>query len=193
MLLGAPSFAPRCDAPVAHGTLVVDAATMEPAPTAAPLDRLERRVIGYWVISDGLGSLFLGGLAWFVARPLLDEHWSGWNSTYEQILLGVCIGLAAISLLLPPLTWSRWRYGFPGDLLLMRYGVLFVEERAVPVRRMQHVDLVRGPIERLFGLATLVVFTAGNEGSAFRVPGLSAARAMELRDRIVQMRGDGRL
>ena len=27
---------------------------------------------------------------------------------------------------------------------------------------MQHVDLVRGPIERLFGLATLVVFTADN-------------------------------
>ena len=87
----------------------------------------------------------------------------------------------------------RWRFGFLDDLLLMRYGILFVEERAVPVRRMQHVDLVRGPVERLFGLATLVVFTAGNEGSAFRVPGLSVQRAMELRDRIVQRRGDGRL
>jgi len=63
----------------------------------------------------------------------------------------------------------------------------------VPVRRMQHVDLSRGPIERLFGLATLVVFTAGNEGSAFRVPGLPVHVAQELRDRIVQMRGDGRL
>ena len=70
---------------------------------------------------------------------------------------------------------------------------LFVEERAVPVRRMQHVDLSRGPIERLFGLATLVVFTAGNEGSAFRVPGLPVQKAQELRDRIVQMRGDGAL
>ena len=74
----------------------------------------------------------------------------------------------------------------------MGYGILFVEERAVPVRRMQHVDLLRGPLERLFGLATLVVFTAGNEGSAFRVPGLSLTRAQELRDAIVQARGDGR-
>ncbi|HEU4418578.1 MAG TPA: PH domain-containing protein, partial [Planctomycetota bacterium] len=72
-------------------------------------------------------------------------------------------------------------------------GILFVEERAVPVKRMQHIDLVRGPIERLFGLATLVVYTAGNEGSAFRVPGLKASRAQELRDLIVQARGDGRL
>jgi hypothetical protein len=38
-----------------------------------------------------------------------------------------------------------------------------------------------------------VVFTAGNEGSAFRVPGLGAARARALRDRIVEARGDGRL
>jgi membrane protein YdbS with pleckstrin-like domain len=58
---------------------------------------------------------------------------------------------------------------------------------------MQHVDLTRGPIERLFGLATLVVFTAGNEGSAFRVPGLAAARARSLRDRILEARGDDRL
>ena len=93
----------------------------------------------------------------------------------------------------PLLAYSRWRYGFLGDLLLMRYGILFVEERAVPVRRMQHVDLVRGPLERLFGLATLVVFTAGNEGSAFRVPGLAANEAQALRDRIVEARGDGRL
>ena len=72
----------------------------------------------------------------------------------------------------------------------MRYGILFHEERLVPVRRMQHVDLTRGPIERLFGLATLVVFTAGNEGSAFRVPGLSVAEAQALRDRILRARGD---
>ncbi len=166
---------------------------MDPAPATTPTDRLERRVIGYWVIADGLGSLFLSGLAWFVGRPLLAEHWESWSPGYEYLLLGICLGLLALALFLPPLSWARWRYGFPGDLLVMRYGILFVEERAVPVRRMQHVDLMRGPIERLFGLATLVVFTAGNEGSAFRVPGLSVARAQELRDRIVQMRGDGRL
>ena len=38
-------------------------------------------------------------------------------------------------------------------------------------------------------LATLVVFTAGNEGSAFRVPGLSKARAEAMRDGILRARG----
>jgi membrane protein YdbS with pleckstrin-like domain len=174
-----------------------DAAAPAPAPaegaTPRPQQRLERRVVGYWMIADGISAAVVAGLAWFVARPLLAEHWSGFTATVANVLFGACVLLLASSVIAPPLAFARWRYGFLGDLLLMRYGILFVEERAVPVRRMQHVDLMRGPIERLFGLATLVVFTAGNEGSAFRVPGLSLATAQELRDRIVQMRGDARL
>lgn len=158
-----------------------------------PDARLEARVVAYWILGDTLTAVVLSSLAWFVARPLLREHWSGWSEPLEYTLLGICLGLVLIGLLIPPLAFARWRYAFLGDLLLMRYGILFVEERAVPVRRMQHVDLVRGPIERLFGLATLVVFTAGNEGSAFRVPGLAKATAQNLRDRIVEARGDGRL
>jgi membrane protein YdbS with pleckstrin-like domain len=166
---------------------------MQSAETPRPEERLQRRVMVYWLLSDGLSSVVVTSLAWFVGRPLLARHWDSWSPTIEHVLLGVCIGLLALAVFAPPLAWLRWRFGFLGDLLLMRYGILFVDERAVPVRRMQHVDLVRGPIERLFGLATLVVFTAGNEGSAFRVPGLGAARARELRDRIVEARGDGRL
>jgi membrane protein YdbS with pleckstrin-like domain len=158
-----------------------------------PPERLQRRVVAYWILADGFGSLVVASLAWFVGRPILAEHWDGWSPTFDHVLLGICIGLLALAAFLPPLSYARWRFGYLGDLLLMRYGILFVEERAVPVKRMQHVDLVRGPIERLFGLATLVVFTAGNEGSAFRVPGLSTSRAQELRDRIVQARGEGRL
>ncbi len=162
-------------------------------PVASPGERLERRAVLYWLLSDGLSAAVVCSLAWFVGRPLLDEHWAAWSTTLENVLAGCCIGICALAVLTPPLAWLRWRFGFLDSLLLMRYGILFVEERAVPVRRMQHVDLTRGPIERLFRLATLVVYTAGNEGSAFRVPGLGLKRAQGLRDRIVEARGDGRL
>lgn len=160
---------------------------------AAPEERLSRRTVAYWLLADGTSTTALAALAWFVGRPLLARHWAAWSPTLEGGLLAAALGIVALALLAAPLAYARWRFGFVDDLLLMRYGILFVEERAVPVRRMQHVDLVRGPIERLFGLATLVVYTAGNEGSAFRVPGLAVARATALRDRIVEARGDGRL
>ncbi|HEX6811044.1 MAG TPA: PH domain-containing protein [Planctomycetota bacterium] len=158
-----------------------------------PHERLQPRVVAYWILADGFAAVVVTGLAWFVGRPLLAQHWDNWSPTLENVLRGICIGLLALATLTPPLAYARWRFGYSDSLLLMRYGILFVEERAVPVKRMQHIDLVRGPIERLFGLATLVVYTAGNEGSAFRVPGLKARRAQELRDLIVQARGDGTL
>lgn len=166
---------------------------MEPASAATATDRLQRRVVGYWMLGDLLTTGVVTALAWFVGRPLLAEHWQGWSTNWEHLLLGGLGGLTLLALVVPPLAYARWRYAYVGDLLLLRYGILFVEERAVPVKRMQHVDLVRGPLERLFGLATLVVFTAGNEGSAFRVPGLGAVDAQELRDRILEARGDGRI
>lgn len=166
---------------------------MSTAVPSHPPERLAPRVVPYWILGDLLQSLVLTGLAWFVLRPWLVRDWQHWSPTWDYLLTGACLGLLLLAVLVPPINFARWRYGFVGDLLLMRYGILFVEERAVPVRRMQHVDLSRGPIERLFGLATLVVFTAGNEGSAFRVPGLPVRTALNLRDRIVQLRGDGRL
>ena len=74
--------------------------------------------------------------------------------------------------------------------MLARYGILFIEEKAIPISRLQHVDLYRGLLERFFGLTTLIVFTAGTEGAHFRLPGLSVNRARELRDIILAARGD---
>ena len=55
----------------------------------------------------------------------------------------------------------------------------------VPRSRVQHLDIERGPIERRFGLATLVVHTAGTRLHALRQPGLLAADALALRDALL--------
>jgi len=54
------------------------------------------------------------------------------------------------------------------------------------VSRLQHVDIDQGPLERLFGLASLTVFTAGGRGATFRVNGLTPSRAEAMRDQILR-------
>jgi len=54
----------------------------------------------------------------------------------------------------------------------------------VPFGRVQHIDLAQGPLERAFGLATLVLNTAGTRGAAVKLPGLAQADAEEMRDHI---------
>ena len=55
----------------------------------------------------------------------------------------------------------------------------------VPRTRVQHLDIERGPIERHYELASLVVHTAGTRQHALRIAGLPDADAVALRDALV--------
>jgi putative membrane protein len=64
--------------------------------------------------------------------------------------------------------WLRRTYQLEGGALRLEEGVLARKLRAVPFDRIQQVDLVRKPLHRLLGVATLRVETAGG-GSAAEV------------------------
>jgi putative membrane protein len=85
------------------------------------------------------------------------------------------------------LEWLRRTYSLEGGALRLEEGVLARKLRAVPFDRIQQVDLVRKPLHRLLGVATLRVETAGG-GSAAEVdldvvtlPEAQALRASLLR------------
>ncbi len=165
-----------------------DSAPVADVVEAAPASqRLERRVVLYWWMTDvARAATMAAGLVFGASHMRGELELPPWA---EHVAMGFGAFLLASALVAPPWLYSTWRFAVDARLLSMRHGMLFVEDRRIPVPRMQHVDIVRGPIERLFGLATLVVFTAGNEGSAFRVPGLSKARAEAMRDGILRARG----
>ena len=175
--------------PVAAEPGPADSAADRRDPERPDFERLDPRVVPYWLLSGSFGVLVLGAIAVAVLlafRAPLAEAFTA--------VLAVLLSLFGLMLLwqlvAPPLAFRRWRFRIDEDLLVARYGIIFHEEKAIPVSRLQHVDLTRGPIERMFGLATLVVHTAGTEAASFRLPGLAAARAAELRDLILEARGD---
>ncbi len=75
-------------------------------------------------------------------------------------------------------TW--WRLDAQG--LGVRRDLMWQLETRVPLSRVQHLDLRRGPIERTAQLSTLVVHTAGSRFSAVSLGGLDQADAERLRD-----------
>ncbi|GAA3718661.1 hypothetical protein GCM10022268_28690 [Sphingomonas cynarae] len=54
----------------------------------------------------------------------------------------------------------------------------------VPLSRVQHIDVSQGPVERAFGVARLILHTAGTSHAVVVLPGLSRVKAEELRDSI---------
>ncbi len=83
---------------------------------------------------------------------------------------------------LPERKWRRWGYSGSGNQLRVARGWMFRTDTIVPFRRIQHIDVGQGPLERLFGLASLTVHTAGTHNSIVTLPGLIRADAEALRD-----------
>jgi membrane protein YdbS with pleckstrin-like domain len=85
----------------------------------------------------------------------------------------------------PSLVWQHLAYRITPDLLVIQRGVLWRTETRVPRTRIQHTDVSQGPLERSFGLATLVVHTAGTRFATVDLPGLLTSDAEALRDALL--------
>jgi len=75
-------------------------------------------------------------------------------------------------------------YQMGADRLRVVRGLLWRKDTVVPFGRVQHIDVERGPIERYYGLATLVLHTAGTHNASVSLPGLAEADALEMREAI---------
>lgn len=64
-------------------------------------------------------------------------------------------------------------------------GLVFRKAIHQPMLRIQHIELKRGPVERILGLATLQVFGAGGVMHTFQIPGLEADIAAQMRQFIL--------
>lgn len=98
---------------------------------------------------------------------------------------GVLAALALLVVALYPVRRYRaWGYREGEDEILIRSGLLKRVKTAVPFGRVQHIDISQGPIERRYGLATLVLHTAGTRGASVPLPGLAQGEAERMRDAI---------
>ena len=97
------------------------------------------------------------------------------------------------------IVWQWWligrqvkvyRYVEREEDLLVTSGILFRRLVIVPYGRMQLVDLVAGPFERMAGLASVQLHTAAATTDA-KIPGLVPSDAAQLRDRLAA-RGEQR-
>lgn len=99
---------------------------------------------------------------------------------------GIAAGVAAVAMLgfavwaIATSVFRRWRYVLWDEAIEIRHGVIRHSTTFVPFHRIQQVDVERGPLDRAFGLATLVLRTAAATSDA-KVPGLDPDFVDELR------------
>ena len=150
---------------------------------------LDPRVVKAWRLRRWITTLVLGaalGVAALVvgfkepeARPWAAGVWVGW--IVVRLVWGVFYTRRS---------YRHWSYRLDGQVLEIAHGVWWKTAQLLPLSRLQHADIQRGPIERRYGLASLVLYTAGTQGAVLIIPGLDADAAVVLRDHLVTIGGD---
>ena len=155
---------------------------------AAPADGLEyaldprhialSRLIG-WMLSACVASaslvlaaviafrsgapFFALTLLWLVANALFAWHLQRW----------------------PTISHRHTSYRLDGEGIDIRRGVFWRRAINVPRSRVQHTDVSQGPLERHYGLGTLIIYTAGTDHARVALSGLAHADALRIREQLL--------
>jgi membrane protein YdbS with pleckstrin-like domain len=118
---------------------------------------------------------------WFVSD--MSSVWKGTIAGGAALLL---LGIGLLAYLWPPLEFARTSWSIDEEGIEIRRGVVFRHVIFVPRSRIQHTDVSQGPLQRRFGLATLVVNTAGTHEHEINLDGIARATALEARDSLLE-------
>jgi len=124
------------------------------------------------------------------------------------IFLPLLVGVGVLYFLVEDITWlwkaalAAWVFFFLTAVFLAykeyfvrgyvlreqdityKKGWLFHSQTTVPFNRIQHTEINHGPIDRLFKLCELDIFTAGGSASDLSISGLDPEDAAKLKDYI---------
>jgi membrane protein YdbS with pleckstrin-like domain len=150
-----------------------------PAAGEDELLMLDRRAVSAWRINALLDTALVALLCVAASAALIWFDGPGWIVPLP-LLLVLVIGVLSIGIL-PERRWRSWRYAIGESEIELRQGVWWQSRTRIPMARVQHVDTRRGPIERRYGLAELVLYTAA--GSRL-IPGLALETAEASRESI---------
>lgn len=148
----------------------------DPAPVdTARLDRLHGATVAIEIVRFAKSwALPLLLLAFFAGQER-DPPWWLWAG-----LVG-----AALGFLLTLVRFFTLRFGVVGDRVVIRSGIVFRQNRTIPVDRVQNLHLKSGLLHRFFHVVEVVVETAGTGEAEASLSVISEARAASFRSEIL--------
>ncbi len=147
-------------------------------------DVLWQRVSPKYITVELVSSLITGLIMCAVGLVLFLTVLGG--TVWGTLLLAAAVVIALLLVILAPRRARAIGYRMREDDLLFRRGIMFQRFVSVPYGRMQLVDISRGPLARMLGLADLRFVTAA-AATGVSLPGLASDDADALRDELVTL------
>lgn len=139
--------------------------TTAPAPVREPAWELPRAAIGLWTTEGAISAVVLwlgiGAFLLFVPAsaggPVPVLRWLLPALGLAEVVVGVGIS--------PWVKHRIHRWEITAEAAYTRTGWLTQTWTLVPISRIQTVDVTRGVLQQVFGLATVAVLTASSQGT----------------------------
>lgn len=139
------------------------------------MERLEQKIRGVWITTSIIIGCIIGAVIGSITQLILGI---GFLTLIMFLAFPILLSIHAYY------RYNNWFFKVHEDHLEINHGVLSKVSAVVPYVRVQHIDTNRGPIERMLGLASLRVYTAGSRGADMRIPGLAKKRAEEMQEEL---------
>jgi membrane protein YdbS with pleckstrin-like domain len=147
-----------------------------------PRERLDPRALTLWRTSAAIDGAIFGAVAAGAGAVLWWQDFSRWLVVLP-VLVVLAIAIPA-AIWAPALRWRHWRYEVRELEVDLQHGWWTNTRTLVPMARIQHVDTKRSPLERRFGLASVVLYTAAGSRE---IPALALDVAGNVRTRIAAL------
>ncbi|ARN77720.1 hypothetical protein BST97_06755 [Nonlabens spongiae] len=92
------------------------------------------------------------------------------------------IFIAVMALVGPFINYWFFKFHIENDEFIINKGWLNKEKKAVPLERIQSININQNLIQRILGIAALEVETAGSKAKELEIPGLQRSFARELKN-----------
>jgi membrane protein YdbS with pleckstrin-like domain len=144
--------------------------------------QLDPRVIELQRLRNAITAVLLLVMS-FTGMMMLWVAFGVWTAGLILVPLWIVLmGLAAWQLhRWPALSYRHASYRVDDRGIEIRRGVYWRDITNVPRSRVQHTDVSQGPLERRFGLGTLVIHTAGTTNAMVTLAGLEHGTARQIR------------
>jgi membrane protein YdbS with pleckstrin-like domain len=131
-----------------------------------------------WAISSAV-LLTIGFILIFSIESLQQPIW--------VTIIAVTWFLITVGyLVLQAKSFKQKAYALRDKDVIYKSGWIIQRIRTCPFNRIQHSSVSTGVFERKYGLATLILYTAGTDDADIRIPGLKETQAYTMKEWITQ-------
>ncbi|MBP7320192.1 MAG: PH domain-containing protein [Lachnospiraceae bacterium] len=119
--------------------------------------KLSKKAISCMFVA-GIVQFIIVGVMFGVGMYIGREEW------VVLLIGGIVLGLDLLYVLISPkVRYERYRYILNEEEIDVMEGFIFTKRNIVPIERLHKIAVLKGPIDRVFGLAKVVVTTAGGD------------------------------